>query len=562
MNILIVDDDIVDTEAIFRVLDKSDILGSFENCNSVDKAITLLEQKPFDLVLLDYNLPQKDGIELLLELQDQRFEQNFLVIMISSSEDEKLAMKCIQAGAQDFLVKSEINAFRLQRAVNNASARFKLERELHESYLDTKRLAETDSLTGLANRYRFHEKMSQSLQDHARNPDSNIGLFILDLDQFKLINDSYGHDYGDELLKAVANRISECVRENELFARLGGDEFAIIFPYIYDLTILQKIAKRIIECFQTPFVLNDIEITTSTSIGISLYPQNASSGSELLKMADIALYRAKNLGRNTFCFFQQSMQDEFIKRYEIEQKIAKALCEDQLELFYQPVLSSADLTLQGFEALIRWNLDGVVVTPEQFIPIAEESGYINDIGRWVLQSAIKQLASWKNLCRSDLKMAINISAAQISDVTLPAYVQRLLDEHGVRPSQLEFELTETALIACQTKAKVFLDQLQAMGCSIALDDFGTGFSSITHLQNFPIDRVKIDRSIMPVNQDDQQLFRGLSSMLLSLGHTIVAEGVELKEQLDACQDMGIHAMQGFYFSKPLPSDEISKLYFS
>jgi len=563
MELLIVDDDIVDRELVRRTLKRSNISCNITEVEAVDEALEKLKNSEFDAILLDYNLPQRNGIELLLELKGSINRRSVAVIMISRSENDELALNCINAGAQDFLVKSEINAFRLQRAIVNAKARSDLEKRLFQSYQQTKEIAEHDSLTGLANRYYFDESLNKDIKSNQRDK-TTLALLLIDLDHFKFVNDNYGHDVGDQLLVEVVKRISTCLRGNELFARLGGDEFAITLTRLVSINSASIVAQRILKALSAPFKIGQHSIQSGASIGISISPSDDANAKDLFKYADIAMYRAKNMGRNQFSFFEDEMQKEFLAHFLIENELRTAITNNDFYLYYQPVIGANSGRLTGVEALIRWNLNNEMVNPDEFIPIAEKSRLIIDIGKWVIRQAIKQLSYWNTNKETNITMAINLSAVQLTDENLVNYIQYYLKKYNVKADLIEFELTETALIVVPENTEKIIQRISDLGCKISLDDFGTGFSSLSHLHCFPIDIVKIDKSLMPSASTStdkvKRLLSGLILMIKSLELQIVAEGVETKEDLNLCIKLGVCKIQGFYFSPPLPTKKFEKEY--
>lgn len=562
MKVLIVDDDIVDRELIKRTLKRSDISCNITEVESVDDALKNLQDSSFDAILLDYNLPQRNGIELLLEIKGDPNRHDTAVIMMSTSKEDELALNCINAGAQDFLVKTEINVFRLQRAIVNAQARSDLEKRLYQSYQRTKELAEHDSLTGLANRYYFDESLVKDIKSNQREK-KILALLLIDLDNFKYVNDNFGHDIGDKLLIEVVKRISNCLRGNELFARLGGDEFAITLTRLPSINGASIVSQRIINALREPFQIDNHWIQSGASIGISTCPWDSSNTKELFKFADIAMYRAKNKGRNQFSFFEEEMQNEFLEQFKIETQLRSAIMNDDFYLHYQPVIDAKSKTITGVEALIRWNIDGDMISPDKFIPIAEKSRLIIDIGKWVIQQAIKQLSLWNKNRSSPLTMAINFSSVQLADEYLFDFIRDCLSQHNVAAHLIEVELTETALIIEPEKTVKIIQGISDLGCKVSLDDFGTGFSSLSHLHSFPINIVKIDRTLMPnasSSEKVKQLLSGLVLMIKSLDLQIVAEGVETESDLNLCVKLGIGKIQGFYFDKPLSPFDLERKY--
>ncbi|WP_444998572.1 two-component system response regulator [Aliikangiella sp. IMCC44359] len=553
MNILIIDDNEIDREVVKRTLFKANIACSFEETNSVDKGLSMLRCKQFDLVLLDYLMPEKDGIELLIELKNDPLPNATAIVMLSEFEQEKLAIDCLNAGAQDFLVKSKITASQLWRSIVHAKVRFELEKRLVESYQYAKNLSEYDALTGLLNRLSFDKARQIAITGLPRK--KMIALVLFDIDNFKFINDTYGHLVGDELLKQIVRRVQGSLRGYELFARLGGDEFALMLSNIERFDDASMIAQRIQGTFIKPFIVENNSIQSSCSIGISFYPYGNNSSEELIKYADIALYRAKKIGKSQICFFEESMQVKFVKNFKVEQDLKLALANQEFHLEYQPIYNINTNLICGFEALIRWSKNQTILYPDEFIPIAEQSNIIIEVGRWALKEAISQLSFLKSEGYQNLKMAVNISFAQLSDLGLVEFINGCLQEFNVNAEDIELEMTETALLSeysTVNQCEVVHD-LNRLGCSIALDDFGTGYSSVSYLQKFPIDRVKIDKSLT-VNFEKSQtkkLIHALVKMLCSLNIKITIEGAESKSCIDFCQSLGVQNVQGFYLSKPV-----------
>jgi diguanylate cyclase (GGDEF)-like protein len=565
MNILIVDDDAVDREHIRRTITKSDPQHFITETESVDEALICYQSQQFDVVLVDCYMPQRNGIELLVELRKQPQGRGVAIIMLSNSNEGDLAKRCIRAGAHDFVSKSVVNISRLNNAISHASVRFELEQELHKSHLQTKELAERDRLTGLANRSVFEESLKRSInnRDGFR---SRLALLLFDIDYFKVINDSYGYDAGDLLLKAITDRISSCLRRNELFARIGGDEFGIIFNNITRELDVENVAKRMLSILEKPFHIAGIEtkVTITISIGIAIYPDNSMQTDELFKFADIAIYRAKRRGRSQLVFFEETMNQEFIQRSKLKAEMNKGLAQDEFILQYQPIFNSRHLRPVGFEALIRWQVNGQMRMPDSFIGIAEETGLILDIGRWVIKQSLKQLQIWSNMASeaTQLSISINLSAIQLKDPSLPEFIKQCLQKFKIKPEYVEFELTETAFIGSEDEQVSLIHEISDIGCRIALDDFGTGFSSVSHLHKFPINTVKIDKSLMLADKDEKTLalIKGLATMIHSLGLDIVAEGIETEDCAQLCKELKIGRVQGYYFSKPINVEDITSRY--
>ena len=562
MNVLIVDDDKVDQELVQRALRKSYLDVTIYTAKTVDEGLSQYRKNLFDIILLDYRMPERDGIEMIAEIDNEMQDSTTAIVMMSSSEDEQLAIDCLKAGAQDFLMKSEVTALRLRRAVLHAKTRSELKKKLAESYQKVKLLSESDPLTGLSNRYYFEQSLKLSIVNNIRDR-HKIALLLIDLDNFKFINDTYGHDVGDRLLIKVVDSIKACLRGKELFARLGGDEFSICLSNLDSVEHASQVATRVVDALTHPFLINESEIHSTASIGISVYPDNANSSEELFKQADIAMYRAKKLGRSRVCFFEEEMQEQFHLRALLEKELKQAQELKQFLLHFQPIVNPHNLETLGFEALIRWGLDGRLRFPRDFVPVAEQNQQMISIGRWIIQTAVSALALFNKGRSKPFIMTVNFSTIQFQDAKLIAYIQSCLEQFNVAPELITFELTECAFSSDSHGSIKTIDQLNKLGCKIALDNFGKGSSSINHLKYFPISLVKIDRSLMPENLEDNQnmaLIKGLTLMVQLLGRDIIAEGIETQDHISVCSELGIDKAQGFLFSKAISLEDVEERY--
>ena len=471
-------------------------------------------------------------------------------------------LECINAGAQDFLLKEEVTSRHLVRCIRQCHKRFELEKKLYQSYHQVKELAEHDQLTGLCNRYHFEESL-RALLVNERGHSGYLAVMLLDLDNFKLINDNFGHATGDQLLIELANRVTHRFRESELFARLGGDEFAFVFTGIHRVNSVHNIANRILDSFNEPFIVDEHQIFCHGSIGISMNLRSDVKMEELLKFADIAMYRAKKKGRRQACLFEDNMESEFLRAFRIENELRVAIEEQAFDLHFQPIYHSQSRTVCGFEALIRWPGGKTSRNPGEFIPIAEQTRLIEPLGRWIIERAIGQLALWKQAAPdANLQLAINLSPLQIHDLNLPLVIAEQAQKHQVNASQIIIEITETALLENSDSTLETLNAIKALGCVLALDDFGTGYSSISHLLNYPIDTVKFDKSLLDgaLQQDKKRIvLTGLTQMLNEIGLTTVAEGVEEQAQAQFCEAIGVSKLQGYLLAKPMSGDKCLSL---
>jgi len=417
-----------------------------------------------------------------------------------------------------------------------------------------------DQLTGLANRMRFRDHLELAIAQ-AKRHDQMLAVLFLDMDRFKVVNDTLGHAIGDSLLKEVASRLSGCLRESDTLARQGGDEFTLLLPQIGDREDAMRTAEKLIKVFDNPFQIDGHELYVSMSIGIALYPMDGESIDILVKNADIAMYDSKAKGRNRYQFYSSGMNVSFAGRLSLEMQMRKAIDRQEFQVFYQPQISIETGRISGMEALVRWfsPLHGNI-PPLKFIPLAEETGLIIPIGEFVLRSACNQAMLWKNAGFPPLCVAVNISAQQIEQDGFCDYIAQLLQEYGLDGSMLELEVTEGALLNDGEHIISKLEMIAGMGVKIALDDFGTGYSSLSYLQKFPIKTLKIDQSFvrgLPADASNVSIVTAICAMAQGLNMKLVAEGVETHEQLNFLRALQCNEAQGFLFSKALSGDEIT-----
>ena len=436
-------------------------------------------------------------------------------------------------------------------------------------------LAYFDSLTGLPNRLLFKEHLAHALA-HAFRTKGVAAILFLDLDRFKYINDTLGHSIGDKLLQGVAERLLVCVRRSDIVgrdeggelnssvARLGGDEFTVLLSDITNVQDAAKVSQRIISAVSQPFNLDNHEVIVTTSIGISLFPNDGNDIVTLIKNADTAMYHAKDLGRNNFQFYTQSMNASTLERLALENHLRKALERGEFLLYYQPQFDILTEEIIGVEALVRWKHRELgMVSPADFIPLAEETGLIIQIDEWVMHTACEQIRRWQGDGLPDITISVNLSGQHFIRENLLETVAGTLKETGLDPRFLELELTESVLMKNAKETVSTLRALKEMGLHISIDDFGTGYSSLSYLKRFPLDTLKIDRSFVQeitTDSDSAAITKAIIAMAHSLKLKVLAEGVETEEQLAFLRDHGCNALQGFLFSKPLPYDELVRFF--
>ena len=420
-------------------------------------------------------------------------------------------------------------------------------------------LAHHDILTGLHNRFELENRLAQAIASSNREQQQLAVLFI-DLDRFKNINDSLGHHVGDQLLVNVAERLRLCIRESDIVSRIGGDEFVIVLTTINDSSHAAIIAEKILEKISKPYEIDGNELNTSPSIGISIYPNDGDCVDELIRTSDVAMYHAKEHGRNTYHYFTESMLIAANKRMQIERELRVALHSEQLLLYYQPQIRTVDQKVISMEALIRWNhpVQGMI-PPDQFIPIAEDAGIIHELGSWVIDEACRQLVAWKSDGLNGYRIAINLSVKQLQSETIVDEIKAILNKYQIDGSEIELEITETAAMNDPEQAVKQLYTLRELGIHLSIDDFGTGYSSLAYLKRLPIQALKLDRSFVrdiEIDPNDAAICMATVALAHNLGLTVVAEGVETEMQRDFLMEHKCDYLQGYYFSKPIPAEEI------
>ncbi len=552
LKVLHIEDDMLDMRYINTVLKKNPIYKiDYTHVPTMKDALGVLGTQECDLVFLDLQLPDGYGLNLVKMVNTAVPDKP--VIILSGNDDTELMLQAIEFGAQEYLPKDQVNAGAVLRAIRYALDRKRMEARL--THLSTH-----DPLTGLANRNLCKDRLEHALA-RARRQNTSVALLFIDLDFFKSINDTFGHEVGDLLLQQVAERLQACVREDDTVARLGGDEFIIILEGLQNDEVVSYMAEKIIEELTRVFTINEYEIHITASVGISLHQgHEEANADQLMKYSDIAMYQAKVEGRNDVKFFTSSMRNASKRRIFLEKGLKDALHNKEFVLAYQPQIARADggiNRLIGAEALLRWQhpqLD--LLMPNTFLPLLLESNHIFAVNEWILQTACKQWKRWldEGLVPEDASVSINLDARQFGQKNLIELVERALAESGLKGRQLDLEITENLLMKNTEKNIQVLHDLKKLGVTLSLDDFGTGFSSLSYLKYLPVDRLKVDRAfIKNILEDASDLAITASVITLAskLRIEVLAEGVDSQEKADLLNHYGCHLFQGFYFAKPL-----------
>lgn len=501
-------------------------------------------------------------------------EKNYAVRVIGEGKDElgnlitdfNAMLDEIQSRdneLREHRLKLEERVAQRTRELEIANEQLELSKERAESVASRMEYhAHHDALTGLPNRILLNDRITSELT-HARRQQTHAALLFLDLDRFKIINDSLGHAVGDQLLRVISRRLNNCVREEDTVARLGGDEFMILLPRISGSSDAGRIARKITACLEDPISCNGHELHITASIGISIYPYDGADAETLIKHADISMYRAKELGRNKAVYYTAEMNAAPRKQLDMETNLRNAMDSNQLKVFYQPKVDISRNMIIGVEALLRWEHPTMgFISPLDFIPVAEDSSLIAPIGEWVLNTAFRQLQQWHSAGFTNLTVAVNLSSVQLLQPGFKNVVAQALEESGLDARMIELEVTENVAMENIDTAIIILEKFKSMGISITMDDFGTGYLSLSYLRRLPIDTVKINKSFVreiPDSDEDTMIAQAIIARAQSLKLSLIVEGVENVRQLNFFRQQGIYMVQGYLFSKPVEASEILKM---
>ncbi len=548
--VLVVDDDRSTRSSLRNTLQRDGF--RVEEAADGAQALQMLKRMQPDVILMDAVMPVMDGFTACARVQELPNGRTIPVLMITALEDNSSVERAFAAGASDYITKPIHFAVLSQRVRRIIEANQAEKRIRHLAY--------NDLLTGLPNRALFMDQLGRRIE-LARVAGEAVAVLFLDLDRFKNVNDTLGHDVGDRLLVAVAQRIRRSVRNADCVARLGGDEFTVVLAEVVGPSAAVTAAQNICRSLATPFQIDGHDIFVTASVGISMYPHDATDVGTLLKHADTAMYRAKRTSSG-FQFFEASMEHSISEHVRMENDLRRALERNELEVFYQPQARVDNGRIVGAEALVRWRhpLRGMV-QPTEFIPLAEETGLINPVGEWVLRTACTQLQTWITSGLPSMRMAVNLSVKQLLQKNFAAIVEQVLADTGLAPSLLELEITESTLMENAQDTLEALHRLSSLGVRLSIDDFGTGYSSLSYLKRFPVDIIKIDRSFVrdvPHDVDDAAIVTGIIALAHSLRLDVVAEGVETEAQLRFLKEQSCDLLQGYYLSQPVPAEQFAR----
>ncbi len=533
----------------------TDLVGNFTSLNKAGEKLLgysqteALKKNYFSIVPPEHH----KTIEKMLRRQLDGTPRTDIEVDFINADNDRLTFEISSR-----LIYQNAEPVAIQGIARNISERKWAEAQLRHNALH-------DALTGLPNRALLLNQLRQAIARKRRNPDFQFAVLFLDIDRFKVINDSLGHLIGDKLLCGIADTLKDCVRTVDTVSRLGGDEFVLLLEDIKSISDAIVVAERILQSLSNPFLIDGNDIFTSTSIGITFSETGYTLPEELLRDADTAMYRAKSLGKDCYQIFDQEMYIKAANLLKTETDLRRALERDEFELHYQPIVSLSDGKIIEFEALLRWHHpERGMIAPSDFVPIAEDTGLIVPIGNWVISEACRQLKFWQenDLVDEDLLMSVNLSPKQIARADLHEFILNTLQELKLSPDNFNLEITESAIMENSETAENLLNQLKDLGVWLTTDDFGTGYSSLSYLHRFPIDRLKIDRSFisdMTSHSKNSEIIRTILTLARSLRMEVVAEGIENKEQLSMLKALDCDFGQGYIFSKPVPAAEAEKL---
>ena len=551
LRVLIIEDSENDAELLLLELRRGGYAPEYERVETPEGLEDALSRRSWDVIISDYAMPRFNGVQALKLTLEKGFDIPF--ILVSGSIGEDVAVEAMKAGAHDYLMKG--NLARLLPAIARELREVRIRQERRQGDTTIRRLAYTDAVTGLPNRVRFHELVQEAVVA-AQREQRPIALLLMDLDHFKDVNDTLGHDRGDSLLLQVGLRLRSALFAPDVIARLGGDEFGILLPRLAATGDVGHVVRKLHDCLEAPFMIDGIPIAVETSIGVATMPEHADNADTLLQRADIAMYRAKQMASD-YAIYEPEFNPHSPERLGLMAELRDAIEQNQLVLHFQPKLSLKSGHIVGTEALVRWQHPRLgMVPPDQFIVAAEQTGLIGPLTRWVLNDALIQC---QNARREGmrLRVSVNLSARSLHDPHLPKVIADALAATGAEPDQLMLEVTESAIVLEPKRAEENLMTLSRMGVLLSIDDFGTGYTSLASIKRLPINEIKIDKSFvtnMLTDKKNAMIVRTVIELGHNFGLTVVAEGVETKEVLDALAALGCDEIQGYFISKPQACD--------
>jgi diguanylate cyclase (GGDEF)-like protein len=552
---LIVEDSEDDTLLLVEELRRGGYAPTFQRVETAETMQTELLGHKWDIVFSDFTMPRFTAFDALAQLRRSGLDLPFIIVSGTIGEDR--AVMAMKAGAHDYVLKGNLK--RLIPAVDRELREAQIRRERTEAERTVRYLAYHDPLTDLPNRIRFQDE-AQAAIEASRRDQRSMAMVLMDLERFKEVNDTLGHRHGDNLLRQVGLRLRSALRETTIVARLGGDEFGVLIPHLDEDDNIKSVVRQIIDMLEAPIMVEGVPVAVEASIGVALVPEHATDADTLMQRAEMAMYRAKQLG-SPYSVYSPDLDSYSPQRLALMAELRDAIQRDQLVLYFQPLIDLKSSKTVGAEALVRWQhpKDGLIM-PDRFIGSAEHTSLMKPLTHWVLANALEQCHSW-NREHDALRVSVNLSARSLHDTRLPEQVAELLRTAKMDPDRLKLEITESALIAEPARAIDVLNALHAMGVKLSIDDFGTGYTSLNYIRRLPVHEIKIDKSFvlnMLNDHSDAAIVRSVIDLGHNLGLTVVAEGVENAEILERLRALGCDYAQGYHISRPAPAKAFAK----
>ncbi|MDB5037871.1 MAG: hypothetical protein JWQ35_1399 [Bacteriovoracaceae bacterium] len=560
IHLLLVEDSPADAKLFEIVLGGANDAGRYwlVHVKRLAKALKFVKRERFDAIILDLNLPDSHGLESIEQIRAEAGPVP--IIVLTGLEDDAVGLEAVKRGAQDYMVKGSVDGNALSESIQYAIARHKIVSDIAKERDQQAYFAGHDLLTGLPNSKLLRYQLEHTIAQAARTS-KTFGLLFIDIDNFKSVNDSFGHTAADDLLKAFAKRLSGDLRGGDIAARVGGDEFVVVLDDIKRVQDAAIAAQRLLESVSCNYKIHGQYISPTFSIGISVYPKDDVTPEGLISAADFAMLQAKQMGKNRYCYFSANMNVKAQETKELEAQLKYALENHQLEVHYQPEFDMRSGNICGVQGLVRWNHPSLGIVPARhFIPFIEHSDFILKLNEWILETSANQISKWREMGFKDLYLSLNLALTAFKSDDFLITTSKLIKKTSMDPRLLRFEVRESDILADREKHISFLKDLESLGVQILLDGFGTGFSSMTHLEKLPITSLKIDRSVIQ-KIDGKFESLGIFKAIIELAHgykiKTIGEGVETRAQFESLKNCGCDIAQGFYLSKPVSSEHMN-----